>query len=81
MRVVLRLLAGPAGAMLLAFVLAALAMLIAGVNPVDGFYWLFRGSLGGRRPIAETLVQTTALLFPALGVSLAFTPAYSTIGA
>lgn len=81
MKVVLRLLAGPAGALLLAFVLAAVAMLIAGVNPADGFSALIRGSLGGRRPIAETLVQTTALLFPALGVSLAFRAGLFNIGA
>ncbi len=81
MKVVLRVLAGPAGALVLAFVLAAIAMLIAGVNPVDGFGALFAGSLGGRRPIAETLVQTTALLFPALGVSLAFRTGLFNIGA
>ncbi|HZZ66396.1 MAG TPA: hypothetical protein VFE17_12895, partial [Candidatus Baltobacteraceae bacterium] len=68
----LRSAAAPLGALFLAFVLAAIAMLLAGVNPVDGFVALFIGSLGGYQPIAETLVQTTALLFPALGVALAF---------
>lgn len=72
---------GPAGAILLAFVLAAVAMLIAGVSPVDGFAALFSGSLGGRDQIAETLVQTTALLFPALGVTLAFRAGLFNIGA
>ena len=81
MKIALRVLAGPAGALLLAFVLAALAMLIAGVSPADGFGALFSGSLGGRREISETLVQTTALLFPALGVSLAFRAGLFNIGA
>jgi len=74
-------LAGPAGAILLAFFLAACAMLLAGVSPADGFEALFIGSLGGRQQIAETLVQTTALLFPALGICLAFRAGLFNIGA
>lgn len=76
-----RTLRGPMGALLLAFVLAALAMLVAGVSPADGFWALFAGSLGGRQQIAETLVQTTALLFPALGIALAFRAGLFNIGA
>ncbi|MFN2448221.1 MAG: ABC transporter permease [Candidatus Baltobacteraceae bacterium] len=68
-------------ALVLAFALAALAMLIAGVSPVDGFWALFVGALGGRQQIAETLVQTTALLFPALGITLAFRAGLFNIGA
>ncbi|HEV3152384.1 MAG TPA: ABC transporter permease [Candidatus Baltobacteraceae bacterium] len=74
-------LGGPAGAILLAFALAAVAMLIAGVSPLDGFSALFLGSLGGRSQLAETLVQTTALLFPALGVCVAFRAGLFNIGA
>lgn len=66
---------------MLAFVLAAIAMLLAGVNPADGFIALFLGSLGGYQPVAETLVQTTALLFPALGVAFAFRAGLFNIGA
>lgn len=76
-----RLLGGPLGAILLAFFLAACAMLLAGVSPADGFQALFIGALGGRQQIAETLVQTTALLFPALGISLAFRAGLFNIGA
>ena len=68
-------------ALALAFALAAIAMLIAGVNPMDGFWALFVGSLGGRQQIAETLVQTVALLFPALGITLAFRAGLFNIGA
>jgi simple sugar transport system permease protein len=56
-------------------------MLIAGVSPVDGFEALFIGALGGRQQIAETLVQTSALLFPALGITLAFRAGLFNIGA
>ena len=76
-----RALAGPAGAIALAFVLAALAMIVAGVSPADGFWALFVGSLGGRNQIAETLVQTSALLFPALGITVAFRAGLFNIGA
>lgn len=60
---------------------AAGAMLLAGANPVDGFAALLRGSLGGTNRIAETLVQTTALLFPALAVAFAFRAGLFNIGA
>ncbi|MBV9270565.1 MAG: ABC transporter permease [Candidatus Eremiobacteraeota bacterium] len=76
-----RLLSGPAGAGVIALVLASLAMVVAGVNPVDGFAALIGGSLGGAPQIGETLVQTTALLFPALGVTLAFRAGLFNIGA
>ncbi|MDQ6929688.1 MAG: ABC transporter permease [Candidatus Eremiobacteraeota bacterium] len=76
-----RLVAGPPGAVLIAFALAAGAMLVAGVSPAVGFAALFTGALGGPDQIAETLVQTTALLFPALGVCLAFRCGLFNIGA
>ncbi|MEO6914043.1 MAG: ABC transporter permease [Candidatus Baltobacteraceae bacterium] len=76
-----RLISGPIGAIVLAIVLAGIAMLIAGVSPIDGFSALFFGALGGKSQIAETLVQTTALLFPALGICLAFRAGLFNIGA
>ncbi len=76
-----RIAGGPIGAIVFAFFLAACAMLVAGVSPADGFWALFVGSLGGRAQIAETLVQTTALLFPALGIALAFRAGLFNIGA
>ena len=76
-----RVLAGPLGALLLALLLSGAAMLIAGVSPIVGFAALFSGALGGPEQIAETLVQTTALLFPALGVCLAFRAGLFNIGA
>jgi simple sugar transport system permease protein len=54
---------------------------VAGANPVEGFGALLRGSLGGLPQLAETLVQTTALLFPALAVALALRAGLFNIGA
>ena len=75
------LLTGPLSAVILTVVLAALAMVVAGVSPIDGFAALLGGALGGPHQIAETLVQTTSLLFPALGVCLAFRAGLFNIGA
>lgn len=57
------------------------AMLAAGTNPLAGFAALAGGALGSVDGLAETLVQTTALLFPALGVALAFRAGLFNIGA
>ena len=73
--------AGPLGAIVLIVVLMSLAMIVAGTSPVDGFTALFVGALGGRNEIGETLVATTALLFPALGICLAFRAGLFNIGA
>lgn len=74
-------LSGPIGAIVIIIVLMAVAMMIAGTNPIDGFTALILGSLGGRNQIGETLVATSALLFPSLGVALAFRAGLFNIGA
>jgi simple sugar transport system permease protein len=61
--------------------IAAGAMLLSGANPLLGFWALFRGALGGEQQIAETLVQTTSLLFPSLAVAFAFRAGLFNIGA
>ena len=76
-----RVIAGPLGAVALIVVLMSLAMIAAGTSPVDGFTALIVGALGGRNQIGETLVATTALLFPALGICLAFRAGLFNIGA
>ncbi len=75
------LLSGPAGAILLVVALMSVAMMLAGTSPIDGFAALILGSLGGRSQIGETLVATSALLFPSLGVALAFRAGLFNIGA
>lgn len=72
---------GPLAAIFLVVALMSVAMLIAGTSPLDGFSALFAGALGGRNQIGETLVATTALLFPALGICLAFRAGLFNIGA
>ena len=71
--------AGPTFAGLVAT--AAVAMLVAGANPVRGFGALLHGSIGSGYALGETLVATTSLLFPALAVTLAFRGGLFNIGA
>ncbi len=72
---------GALGALAIALVLITAAMLVAGASPIDGFAALFAGALGGTHQLGETLVQATALLFPALGIALAFRAGLFNIGA
>ena len=57
------------------------ATLLAGANPLAAFAALLRGALGGPQQIAETLVQTASLLFPALAVAFALRAGLFNIGA
>ncbi len=72
---------GPVIGALVILAIACGAMALAGANPFYGFASLLRGSLGGYHQISETLVQTTALLFPSLAVALAFRAGLFNIGA
>jgi len=57
------------------------ATLLAGANPLDAAATLLRGALGGPQQLAETLVQTASLLFPALAVAFALRGGLFNIGA
>jgi simple sugar transport system permease protein len=68
-------------ALIVVFGVGSVAMLLAHVSPIDGFAALFDGAFGTTSEFAETLVSSTALLFPALGVALAFRAGLFNIGA
>ena len=63
------------------FGVGSIAMLLARVSPIAGFGALFDGAFGTTSEFAETLVQGTALLFPALGIAFAFRAGLFNIGA
>jgi simple sugar transport system permease protein len=63
------------------FGVGSLAMLLAHVSPLIAFGALFDGAFGTKEEIAETLVQATNLLFPALGIAIAFRAGLFNIGA
>jgi len=68
-------------AVVLVFIVGSIAMLVAHASPLVGFGALFSGALGSPAELGETLVQTTALLFPALGITIAFRAGLFNIGA
>jgi simple sugar transport system permease protein len=63
------------------FGFGSVAMLLAHVSPLVGFGALFDGAFGTPEEVAETLVQATNLLFPALGIAIAFRAGLFNIGA
>ncbi|HKW44046.1 MAG TPA: ABC transporter permease [Candidatus Eremiobacteraceae bacterium] len=77
----LRKAAGPLAALAAALVLSSLIMLAFHANPVRAFAALFQGALGSEQGLAETLVQSGALIFAGLGVALAFRAGLFNIGA
>ena len=68
-------------ALVVVFGVGSIAMLLAHVSPIDGFSALFDGAFGTTSEFTETLVSATALLFPALGIALAFRAGLFNIGA
>ncbi|HYZ16283.1 MAG TPA: ABC transporter permease [Candidatus Acidoferrum sp.] len=68
-------------AVIVVFGVGSIAMLFAHVSPLVGFGALFDGALGTKEEVAETLVQATNLLFPALGIAIAFRAGLFNIGA
>jgi general nucleoside transport system permease protein len=68
-------------ALIVVFGVGSIAMLLAHVSPIAGFSALFDGAFGTTSEFAETLVSATALLFPALGIALAFRAGLFNIGA
>ena len=77
--------AGRAAAIFVATVLAALVLaapliIAAGSDPFAAYGALYDGSLGGQRPVAETLVSMTPLLFGGLAVAIAFQAGLFNIG-
>jgi len=68
-------------ALVVVFGVGSIAMLLAHVSPLVGFGALFDGALGTPEEVAETLVQAANVLFPALGIAVAFRAGLFNIGA
>lgn len=63
-----------------AFLVGAIILYLAGVNPATAYYWLFYGAFSATSFI-ETLVRATPLLLVSLGLAIAFTARIWNIGA
>jgi ABC-type uncharacterized transport system permease subunit len=71
----------PIFSVLLALLLGALVLLVAGQNPLAVYAAMFRGAWGSWYGLSETLVKTIPLLLASLGVSIAFRMLLWNIGA
>ena len=65
----------------LAFVAGGIILYLSGVDPVEAYELMLKGSFGTKRAIAETLVKTIPLLTAGLAVAVAFKCKLWNIGA
>ncbi len=69
------------GAVLVTLALSAIPILAAGGDLGKSYYYLFRGALGTRFNLLETLVKASPLTFVGLAVAFAFRARFWNIGA
>ena len=67
-------------AVILGLIAGAILMIATGNNPLDGFYFLFRGGLMNIERIGNTLATATPLIFAGLSVAFAFKTGLFNIG-
>ncbi|MBM4234920.1 MAG: ABC transporter permease [Firmicutes bacterium] len=67
-------------AVILGLIAGAILMIATGNNPLDGFYFLFRGGLMNIERVGNTLATATPLIFAGLSVAFAFKTGLFNIG-
>jgi general nucleoside transport system permease protein len=77
----LRTVGSPVGAVLLALVLGAGLVLVAGGDPLSAYSALITGAFGNEADIGEVLAQATPLVIIGLGLAMAFRAGVYNIGA
>ncbi len=65
----------------LALIFGAVILIAFGVNPLQAYQVMLKGSLGSSYALSETLVKATPLMLTGLGVSIAFRMLFWNIGA
>ncbi len=74
-------LTGPVIALLLAFSVAAVIMMLSGANPVIAYQSMFYGAFGSIGSTAETLVKATPLMLCGVGLTVAYRTGMISVGA
>lgn len=72
---------GSIGAVIAAFIVVAIFLLLVGRDPIRTYSGIFAGAFGGRFAITETLVAATPIMLCALGVAIAAWVGLISIGA
>jgi simple sugar transport system permease protein len=68
-------------AVLAAFIVGAVILLLQGVNPLEAYQSMVVGAFGNKNGLADTLVKATPLLLVGLGIAIAFRGGVINIGA
>lgn len=68
-------------AILIAFFIAGVLISLIGIDPIKAFAEMFKGSIGSKNGIAETLVRAAPLALAGLGIAIAFRSGIWNIGA
>ncbi|HSO27398.1 MAG TPA: ABC transporter permease, partial [Anaerolineales bacterium] len=71
----------PVFAVLAAFAVGAVILLLQGVNPLEAYQAMIVGAFGSKNGLADTLVKATPLLLVGLGIAIAFRGGVINIGA
>ena len=71
----------PVASFLLALLFSALILILFGINPLQAYSVMVKGSLGSTYALTETLVKSIPLMLTGLGVSIAFQMHFWNIGA
>jgi simple sugar transport system permease protein len=66
---------------ILALVFGGIILLLFGINPLEAYQVMVKGSLGSGYALSETLVKAIPLMLTGLGVSIAFRMLFWNIGA
>ncbi len=66
---------------LLGFLFGAILMLFSGINPIEGFLFLFQGALNGITRASNTVAYAVPLMLTGLSVAFAFKTGLFNIGA
>jgi general nucleoside transport system permease protein len=68
-------------AVLAAFAVGTIILLLQGVNPLEAYQAMIVGAFGNKNGLADTLVKATPLLLVGLGIAIAFRGGVINIGA
>lgn len=71
----------PLFAVLLAFLIGAVILLLQGVNPLEAYQAMIVGAFGSKNGLSDTLVKAIPLMLVGLGIAIAFRGGVINIGA
>ena len=70
----------PFAAVLAAFLIGAVLLLLQGVNPLEAYQAMFVGAFGSKNGLSDTLVKAIPLMLVGLGIAIAFRGGVINIG-